>query len=52
MGITNFHLEDDNISFKPLRFEAILDGIIDAKMDIQWDTPNGIRADSLNYRIV
>ena len=52
LGINNFHFEDDNISFNPDRFEKILDLIIEEKLDIQWDTPNGIRADSLNYRIV
>jgi magnesium-protoporphyrin IX monomethyl ester (oxidative) cyclase len=47
-GIRNFHFEDDNISLDRKRFEAILDGIIELGLDIRWDTPNGIRADSLN----
>lgn len=47
-GIRYFHFEDDNISLDRGRFEAILDGIIERGLDIRWDTPNGIRADSLN----
>jgi anaerobic magnesium-protoporphyrin IX monomethyl ester cyclase len=48
-GIKNFHFEDDNISLSRKRFELILDGIIDRKLDIQWDTPNGVRVDTLEF---
>lgn len=51
-GITNFHFEDDNLSFDKRRFETILDSIIKENMNIQWDTPNGLRADSLNYKLI
>ncbi len=51
-GITNFHFEDDNLSFDKQRFETILDFIIKENLKIQWDTPNGLRADSLNYKIL
>lgn len=51
-GFTSFHFEDDNISLNKKRFEAILDGIIDKKFNIRWDTPNGIRADTLNRDIL
>ncbi|MBU2063381.1 MAG: radical SAM protein, partial [Candidatus Omnitrophica bacterium] len=51
-GVSNFHFEDDNISFDEMRFEKILDKIIQRKLTIKWDTPNGIRADSLNYEIL
>jgi magnesium-protoporphyrin IX monomethyl ester (oxidative) cyclase len=51
-GITNFHFEDDNLSFDKQRFETILDCIIKENLKIQWDTPNGLRADSLNYKIL
>jgi anaerobic magnesium-protoporphyrin IX monomethyl ester cyclase len=46
--IRNFHFEDDNISLNRKRFEEILDGIIERKLSIRWDTPNGVRADSLD----
>ena len=52
MGITNFHFEDDNISMNPKRFEDILERIIDEKIEISWDTPNGIRADTLSKSIL
>ena len=51
-GITNFHFEDDNVSFDKKRFETILDSIIKENLHIQWDTPNGVRIDSLNYDIL
>jgi anaerobic magnesium-protoporphyrin IX monomethyl ester cyclase len=51
-GITDFHFEDDNISFNKQRFEAILDCIIKENLQIRWDTPNGVRIDSLNYNIL
>ena len=51
-GITNFHFEDDNLSCDIQRFEAILDRIIEENLRIRWDTPNGIRADTLNYAIL
>jgi anaerobic magnesium-protoporphyrin IX monomethyl ester cyclase len=51
-GIKQFHFEDDNVSFDKQRFETILDCIIKEKLQIQWDTPNGVRIDSLNYNIL
>jgi anaerobic magnesium-protoporphyrin IX monomethyl ester cyclase len=51
-GITNFHFEDDNLTFDKRRFEAILDRIIEENLQIRWDAPNGVRVDSLNYNIL
>jgi radical SAM superfamily enzyme YgiQ (UPF0313 family) len=48
-GIKNIHFEDDNISLNRKRFELILDGIIDGELNIQWDTPNGVRVDTLEF---
>jgi len=50
--ITNFHFEDDNISLNKDRFEKILDLIIENNLGIKWDTPNGIRADTLNFELL
>ncbi len=50
--ITNIHFEDDNISFDKDRFEKILDAIIERKFNIKWDTPNGVRADTLDYPLL
>jgi magnesium-protoporphyrin IX monomethyl ester (oxidative) cyclase len=51
-GITNFHFEDDNLTCDKRRFEAILDRIIEENLQIRWDTPNGVRADTLNYDLL
>ncbi|MEN6576166.1 MAG: radical SAM protein [Phycisphaerales bacterium] len=45
--VRHFHFEDDNLSFDAERFDAILSGILERRWDITWDTPNGIRADTL-----
>ena len=50
--IRHFHFEDDNISFNRKRFAAILDGILERRWRIQWDTPNGIRADTLTVDLL
>lgn len=51
-GITRFHFEDDNLSLNRQRFERILDKILEANLKIAWDTPNGIRADSLDFELL
>ncbi len=51
-NIRRFHFEDDNISMDPERFAAILDGIIARGWNIEWDTPNGIRADTLDEALL
>ncbi|MEK9165827.1 MAG: cobalamin-dependent protein, partial [Patescibacteria group bacterium] len=51
-GISNFHFEDDNISLDKHRFEQILDGIITGSLNIKWDTPNGVRADTLDGNLL
>jgi anaerobic magnesium-protoporphyrin IX monomethyl ester cyclase len=50
--IKNFHFEDDNVSLDKKRFEKILDLIIKNNLRISWDTPNGIRADTLTYNLL
>ncbi len=51
-GISHFHFEDDNISYKLKRFEELLDLIIAKKIKITWDTPNGIHHKNLNETIL
>lgn len=51
-GISNFHFEDDNLSFDKRRCEAILDCIIKDNLNIRWDTPNGVRSDSLDFNLL
>jgi len=40
------HFEDDNFTFNRRRVQAILKGL--APLNVEWDTPNGIRADTLD----
>ena len=51
-GIKYLHFEDDNISFDSKRFARILDGIIENGRDIRWDTPNGVRADTFDEKLL
>jgi anaerobic magnesium-protoporphyrin IX monomethyl ester cyclase len=51
-GTKYIHFEDDNISQDPKRFGEILDGIIEKKLPIRWDTPNGVRADTFTMELL
>jgi magnesium-protoporphyrin IX monomethyl ester (oxidative) cyclase len=51
-NIKNFHFEDDNLSLDKDRFEQILDKIIQNNLNINWDTPNGIRVDTLDFNLL
>ncbi|MCP5002499.1 MAG: B12-binding domain-containing radical SAM protein, partial [Planctomycetes bacterium] len=50
--IKYFHFEDDDLTSNPGRFEKILDLIIEKNLDIWWDTPNGVRADSFTQNLM
>ncbi len=50
--VKHFHIEDDNLSLNPKRFEAFLDMLIENDWGITWDTPNGIRAEGFSEEIV
>ena len=45
--VKNVFFEDDNLTLNIKRFEEICDGIIQRKIKIGWETPNGVRADCL-----
>ncbi len=49
-GVRHIHFEDDNISFNRARFEGIVASL--TNFDITWDTPNGVRVDTLTEPIV
>lgn len=51
-GVNHIHFEDDNLTMNPQRFESILDGLIEKRVKFTWDTPNGIRADSLSPQLI
>ncbi|OGF50363.1 MAG: hypothetical protein A2231_02395 [Candidatus Firestonebacteria bacterium RIFOXYA2_FULL_40_8] len=46
------HFEDDNLTYKKERIMKICDLIIERKLKIKWDTPNGVRADTLDEEVV
>ena len=50
--VKNIFFEDDNLTLDVKRFEAICDGIIERKIKIGWETPNGVRADCLNLGLL
>lgn len=51
-NVKNVFFEDDNLTLDIKRFETICDGIIERKIKIGWETPNGIRADRLNIELL
>ena len=51
-NIEHVNFEDDNMTLNTKRFEDILDGIKKRYINITWDTPNGIRLDTLNRRLL
>jgi magnesium-protoporphyrin IX monomethyl ester (oxidative) cyclase len=50
--VKNIFFEDDNLTFDLNRFEAICDGLIERRIKIGWETPNGVRADCLNLSLL
>lgn len=50
--VKNIFFEDDNLTLDEKRFEAICDGIISRRIKIGWETPNGVRADCLNLKLL
>lgn len=50
--VKTIFFEDDNMTFDINRFDAICDRIIDRKIKVKWETPNGIRADYLTLELL
>ncbi|MGD6852895.1 MAG: B12-binding domain-containing radical SAM protein [Candidatus Bathyarchaeia archaeon] len=50
--VKNIFFEDDNLTLDLKRFEAICDGLIERKIHVGWETPNGVRADRLNLELL
>lgn len=51
-GIEEIMFEDDNVTLDPKRAEKIFDKMIEEKLDIKWDTPNGVAAWTLNEGLI
>jgi anaerobic magnesium-protoporphyrin IX monomethyl ester cyclase len=50
--VKTIFFEDDNLTFDLKRFEAICDMIIEKGIKLNWETPNGIRADYLTLSLL
>jgi anaerobic magnesium-protoporphyrin IX monomethyl ester cyclase len=55
--VTKYHIkqvdfEDDNLTFDRKRLIAICDLIVKRGLDIEWFTPNGVRADGLDAELL
>lgn len=51
-GVRHFHIEDDHLTLDRDRLKALLQGLVDAGLDITWDTPNGVRADRFDAELI
>jgi radical SAM superfamily enzyme YgiQ (UPF0313 family) len=51
-GIDTISLEDDNFTLDQDRAASILEGVIEQGLKFSWATPNGLRADRLDRRLL
>ncbi|MBU1245477.1 MAG: radical SAM protein [Nanoarchaeota archaeon] len=51
-GVRTFFFEDDNFSMDKDRAKEILRGILTRKLEINWQAPNGLRADLLDDELI
>ena len=51
-GIHQIDFLDDNIAFNRERLESICDMLIQKHLHVEWCTPNGVRADSLDAELL
>lgn len=51
-NINEFHFEDENLTIDKNRIAIMCSEIIRLRLDIRWQTPNGIRADIVNRKML
>ncbi len=51
-GIRQIDFLDDNIAFDRKRLETICDLIVEKGLNVEWCTPNGVRADCLDSELL
>ncbi len=51
-GVRHVHFEDDNISASARRFQGLLEAFRGMGNPFTWDTPNGVRVDTLSKEIL
>ena len=50
--VDHIFFEDDNLTLHPKRINRILELMIQERIQIGWNTPNGVRADTLNAKLL
>jgi len=50
--VNHIHFEDDNLTLDKERMGQLCDLIVDRKLKISWDTPNGIRGDTVDEEVL
>jgi radical SAM superfamily enzyme YgiQ (UPF0313 family) len=51
-NVRHIHFEDDNVSLDAKRFQGILKLLQGTSPSLSWDTPNGLRVDTLTKEIL
>lgn len=51
-GVREIHFEDDNLTLKKEHIEGICNLILRRGIKVSWATPNGVRADTLDPKLV
>lgn len=51
-GVKEVHFEDDNLTLSKKHVLGVCEEILRRKIDISWATPNGIRADRVDYEVL
>ncbi len=51
-GVKQIDFLDDNVAFDRQRMERICDLLIEKKLNVEWCTPNGVRADCLDEALL
>ena len=51
-GVEHLLFEDDALTFRPARTKEICEGIVKTGIEITWETPNGVRADTLDVELL
>lgn len=52
IGVKEIHIEDDNFTLHRLHAERVCKEIIKKKIKVAWCTPNGIRADRVDKKLL
>jgi magnesium-protoporphyrin IX monomethyl ester (oxidative) cyclase len=51
-GVKQVDFEDDNLTFNRKRMAEICDLMVERGLDLEWYTPNGVRADGLDAELL